>query len=93
MTLPSRQRNRSAGGPHAQRRGRDSRSAGGAQAAAALLSLIGSCRLHGIDPWGYLNTVLGVINDHPANRVAEVTPLRLARTSAAAQLGDRRENT
>ena len=24
-----------------------------AQAAATLLSLIGSCRLHGIDPWGY----------------------------------------
>ncbi len=41
-------------------------SEGGAQAAATLLSLIGSCRLHGIDPWRYINTVLGVINDHPA---------------------------
>ena len=59
-------------------------SEGGAQAAATLLSLIGSCRLHGIDPWGYLNPVLGVINDHPVNRVADLTPLRLARTPAAA---------
>ena len=59
-------------------------SEGGAQAAATLLSLIGSCRLHSIDPWGYLNTVLGVINDHPANRVADLTPLRLPRTPAAA---------
>ena len=35
------------------------RSEGAAQAAATLLSLVGSCRLHGIDPWEYLHTVLG----------------------------------
>ena len=54
-------------------------SEGGAQAAATLLSLIGSCRLHALDPWEYLHTVLSVINDHPVNRVGDLAPVHAAR--------------
>ena len=54
-------------------------SEGGAQAAATLLSLVGSCRLHGIDPWDYLHTVLGVINDQPVSKVGELAPIHEAR--------------
>ena len=51
---------------------------GGAQAAATLLSLVGSCRLHGFDPWQYLHTVLGVINDQPVSKVGELAPVDAA---------------
>ena len=54
-------------------------SEGGAQAAATLLSLVGSCRLHGVDPWEYLHTVLGVINDQPVSKVGELAPIHAAR--------------
>jgi transposase len=54
-------------------------SEGGAQAAATLLSIVGSCRLHGLDPWEYLHTVLGILNDHPVNRIAELAPVHAAR--------------
>ena len=53
-------------------------SEGGAQAAATLLSLVGSCRLHGIDPWEYLHTVLGVINDQPVSKVGALAPIHAA---------------
>jgi transposase len=54
-------------------------SEGGARSAATLLSLIGSCRLHDLDPWEYLHAVLGAINDHPVNRVGELAPVHAAR--------------
>jgi hypothetical protein len=50
------------------------RSEGGAAAAGHLYTLIGSCKLQGIDPHAYLVDVLSRIQDHPANRVAELTP-------------------
>lgn len=53
-------------------------SEGGAKAAAVLFSITGSCRLHGIDPYEYLVDVLERINDHPVNRVAELTPANWA---------------
>jgi hypothetical protein len=56
-------------------------SEGGAQAAATLLSWVGSCRLHELDPWEYLRTVLGVINDQPVNRVGQLAPIYAARKS------------
>ena len=37
-------------------------------------SLIVTCRLHGVDPYTYLLDVLQRINEHPASRVAELTP-------------------
>ena len=61
-------------------------SEGGAQAAATLFTLIGSCKLQGIDPWTYLADVLSRLGDHPVNRVHELTPLewRLAREGGVA---------
>ena len=53
-------------------------SEGGARSAAILFSITGSCRLHGIDPWEYLHDVLGRINDHPVNRIRELTPANWA---------------
>ena len=50
------------------------RSEGGAQAAATLYTLIGSCSLQGIDPWFYLRDVLDRLLDRPGNRVFELTP-------------------
>ena len=37
-------------------------------------SLIVTCRLHGIDPYTFLVDVLQRISEHPASRVAELTP-------------------
>ena len=37
-------------------------------------SLIVTCRLHGIDPYTYLVDVLQRVAQHPAARVAELTP-------------------
>lgn len=52
------------------------RSEGGAQAAADLYTLVGSCKLQGIDPHAYLLDVLGRVLDHPRSRVDELTPKR-----------------
>ena len=53
-------------------------SEGGARSAAILFSITGSCRLHRINPAAYLLDVLGRINDHPVNRIAELTPANWA---------------
>jgi hypothetical protein len=37
-------------------------------------SLIATCRLHDIDPYTYLVDVLQRVGEHPASRVAELTP-------------------
>ena len=47
--------------------------AGGERAAVAY-SLIGSARLNGVDPEGYLRYVLERIADHPINRVSDLLP-------------------
>ncbi len=55
----------------------------GAHHAGVMQSLIVTCRLHGIDPYTYLVDVLQRVADHPASRVAELTP-RLWKQSFAA---------
>ncbi|MDJ0766651.1 MAG: IS66 family transposase [Myxococcota bacterium] len=37
-------------------------------------SLIASCRLHDIEPWGYLRDLLILLPDWPRNRVLELSP-------------------
>jgi hypothetical protein len=46
----------------------------GAQHVGIAQSLIVTCRLHGIDPYTYLVDVLQRVGQHPAARVAELTP-------------------
>jgi transposase len=50
----------------------------GGETAACLYSLIGTCRLNGIDPHGYLRHVLERIPAHPINRIEELLPWRVA---------------
>jgi transposase len=50
----------------------------GGETAARLYSLIGTCRLNGIDPHLYLRHVLECIATHPINRIAELLPWRVA---------------
>ena len=46
----------------------------GGERAAAMYTLIGSAKLHGIDPEAYLSHVLTRIADHPINRIHELLP-------------------
>lgn len=46
----------------------------GAEHAGIVHSLIATCRLHDIDPYTYLVDVLQRVGEHPASRVAELTP-------------------
>jgi transposase len=46
----------------------------GAEHVGIAQSLIVTCRLHGIDPYTYLVDVLQRVAEHPAARVAELTP-------------------
>jgi transposase len=49
----------------------------GGERAAAIYSLIGSAKLHGIDPEAYLTSVMRRIADHPINRISELLPWNL----------------
>jgi len=49
-------------------------SARGGHAAAISYSLIETAKLNGIEPFAYLKDLLGRINSHPINRVAELLP-------------------
>jgi len=46
----------------------------GGERAASMYTLIGSCKLNGIDPEAYLNHVFERIADHPINRIDELLP-------------------
>ncbi len=46
----------------------------GAKHVGIMQSPIVTCRLHGIDPYSYLVDVLQRVGQHPALRVAELTP-------------------
>lgn len=53
-----------------------------AQAAAAIFSIIASCRLHRLDPWAYLSEVLRALPYWPRDRYVELAPLNWATTRA-----------
>ena len=50
----------------------------GGERAAIIYSLLGSAKLNGIDPEGYLRHVLEQIAEHPINRIDELLPWNLA---------------
>jgi transposase len=49
----------------------------GGERAAIIYSLIGTAKLNGLDPEGYLREVLTRIADHPINRIEELLPWNL----------------
>ncbi len=49
-----------------------------AQRSAMLYSLLGTCRMHGINPAVWLEDVLRRIGDHPVNRIGELLPHKWA---------------
>ena len=46
-----------------------------AQRSAMLYSLLGTCKMHGIEPYAWLRNVLQTIADHPINRIEELLPI------------------
>ena len=53
-----------------------------AQAAAALFTLIATCKIHGLEPEGYLRDVLRVLGHWPKDRYLELCPHIFAATRA-----------
>jgi transposase len=51
---------------------------GGGESAAAIYSLIGSAKLNGIEPEGYLRNVLSRIAEHPVNHIDQLLPWNIA---------------
>lgn len=49
----------------------------GGERAAIVYTLLGTAKLHGIDPYAYLHQVLARIADHPINRIDELLPWRV----------------
>ncbi|BBG67773.1 hypothetical protein SERAS_05760 [Serratia marcescens] len=53
----------------------------GGERAALLYSLIGTCKLNGVEPEAWLRYVIGHIQDWPANRVRDLLPWKVDLTS------------
>jgi transposase len=53
-----------------------------AEAAAAVFSILASCRLHGIEPYRYLEEILRVLVHWPADRYLELAPRHWRATRA-----------
>lgn len=50
----------------------------GGESAAVLYSLIGTCKLNGVEPESWLRDVIDKIGDWPSNRVHELLPWNLS---------------
>lgn len=57
-----------------------------AESAAAIFSIIASCRLHRLDPLDYLSDVLRVLPFWPKDRHIELAPFRWRATRATLDL-------
>lgn len=55
----------------------------GAKRSAVIYSLIGTCRLIGVEPFAYLRDVLARVADHPVKQIAELTPAAYQAASPA----------
>ena len=45
-----------------------------AQRSAMLYSLLGTCKMHGVEPYQWLKSVLQTIADHPINKITQLLP-------------------
>jgi len=45
-----------------------------AQRSAMLYSLVGTCKLHGVNPFDWLKSTLVTISTHPISRIQELLP-------------------
>ena len=45
-----------------------------AKRSAMLYSLIGTCKMHGVEPFAWLKNVLEIIPSHPINKINELLP-------------------
>ncbi len=50
----------------------------GGERAALMYTLIGSCKLNGVEPEAYLRHVLATTADHPINKITELLPWNLS---------------
>lgn len=57
----------------------------GANSNAAFTSLLASCRMHGVEPWGYLRDVFCLLPGWSAHRLLELSPLRWRETAASVE--------
>ena len=48
-----------------------------AQRSAMLYSLLGTCKMHGVEPYQWLKSVLQTIADHPINKITQLLPHHL----------------
>jgi transposase len=49
----------------------------GARHAALMYSLLGTCKLHGVEPFAYLRDVIARIPEHKASKLNELLPQSL----------------
>ena len=55
----------------------------GGRRAAAMYTLVGSCKLNGVDPQAWLAHVLANLPDHPASRIGQLLPWNFKLPSVA----------
>ena len=58
----------------------------GGRRAAAIYTLIETCKLNGVDPQAWLAHVLAQLPDHPASRIAELLPWNWKHTASRLDL-------
>ena len=46
----------------------------GAERIAIIYSLLGTCKMNGVNPLEWLTDILGRINEHPINKIHELLP-------------------
>ncbi len=51
-----------------------------AKRSGMLYSLLGTCKMHGIEPTEWLRNVLQTIADHPINKISELLPHHAAKS-------------
>lgn len=64
----------------------------GGERAAAIYSLVGTAKMHGLDPEAYLKYVFERINDHKVNAIDQLLPWSVAKKIAEQTLAKRKTN-